>query len=382
MLNPFRPRSFSPSGQSARSISQTPALAMAGNRCLSSLKSELRKLGPGSPVLSRLEELQASGLYAEIREWAKAQTEMAGSPDQVLQCQKNAAEAHALTYALQAMVDFGQRYDGFSPACMPVAPADAGAPDTGFLRQIRPHHRESLLDDFSQSFRAESVERQTAIRSALSAALAGKLQAEGILPSCSEGASAAAGPRLDEAELLALLDYVNSRTGTFNALNSTAIARDYYGEPVLASALTVFRSALYGAVDKLCRHPAFGRRDVRAYKGVRLSDTAAGFRLRMLEEALAHRRLIAFPSVLSASSDPDKSYFRTKFDHGYTIELSMTMPVACDVDAFHDLSTKGEQEVLAPAGQRYRVTGKSEQRVLVPERAAEFTGCRYELEPE
>lgn len=387
MLNVSRTAGLASTGVATRSCSSPQAATMASSPRLSNLRSELRGLPQGRPMLERLEKLQSSSLYSELREWARTQAAMVGTPDTVIHGQKNAAEIHALTYALQAIVEFGKRYELISHTGAPLPAAGSDALEAEFLRQIKPGHRDNLLNDFGLSFRAESAERKVSVMSVLSPRLLDRLRADGVLAGADGGITNARKDKtsaqgLGEAELLALLDYVNSRSGTFNAVNGTAIARDYYGEPVLASAVAVFRAALHGAVDKLCGHEAFVLHNARACKGIRLDDLASPFRLHMLEEALAHRKLIAFPSVLSASSDPEKSYFRTKYDLGYTMELQMTMPIACTVDAFHDLSTKGEQEILAPAGQRYRVTGKSEQVVVVPEQAAEFTGCRYELVPE
>lgn len=386
MLNCSRITNFAPTGITTRGWGSSQSSALANTPHLSKLRCELKALTSASPMLARLKDLHASGLYSEVREWARTQSAIDGPPDTVIRGRKHAAEAHALTYALQATVEFGERYEVAARIDASIPAVGSDALESEFLRQIRPWHREHLLADFSQSFKAESGERKASILSVLSPRLIDKLRADGVLagtrddritPASGEEASG----RLGEAELLALLDYVNSSTGTFNALNGTAIARDYYGEPVLASAVAVFRTVLYRAVHKLCSHEAFVLRNVPAYKGIRLNDLASAFRLHMLEEALAHRRQVAFPSVLSASSEPEKSYFRTKYDLGYTIELHMTMPIACAVDAFHDLSTKGEQEILAPAGQRYRVVGKSEQVVAVPEQAAQFTGYRYELVP-
>ncbi len=385
MLNFSRSANFGSTGFATRSCSSSQPASLARVPKLSTLRSELKDLTSGKPMLVRLQELHSSSLYLELREWAKVQSAIAGTPESVIRGQRNAAEAHALTYALQALVEFGNRYELASRIGDLIPAAGSEALESEFLRQINSRHRNNLLNDFSQSFNAESDERKASVLSVLSPELVDRLRADGVL-ACSEDdmkhGNKAPGQRLGEAELLALLDYVNSSTGTFNALNGTAITRDYYGEPVLASAVAVFRSALYSAVDKLCGHESFVLHNVPAYKGIRLNDLASGFRLHMLEGALAHRGRIAFPSVLSASSDPDKSYFRTKFDLGYTIELQLTMPIACAVDAFHDVSTKGEQEILAPAGQRYRVTGKSEQAVMVPEQGAEFIGYRYDLAPE
>jgi len=388
MLSSLRSAASPPASLLARSLSGGPASAISCVSPVLAFKSELKKLSQDIPALSQLEDLRSAGIYREVREWAKTQAAICGSPDHVFQSRKNAAEAHALTYALHAVTEFGHRYviSLITDRRMPAT--GTSTLESAFLRQIQPGHRQKLFSVFRESFIAETDERQAMILSALSPTLTRQLHAEGILPvGCGPGTAAAGDDpapahQLGEAELLALVDYVNSTSGTFNAVNGTAIAKDYYGETVLASALSVFRAALCSAVDKLCSHEAFGRRNILACKGIRLDDLASGFRLHMLEAALKHRRLVAFPSVLSASSRPDQSYFQSKFSEGYSAELQLRMPVACAVDAFHDSTTKHEQEILAPAGLRCRVIGKTVQPARVPEYGADAVGDRYELAPE
>lgn len=339
-----------------------------------------------------LTEIRNSSLYQECYEWGRRQAQAASRnhPPANLVNARNAAAVHTICYALDAFIGFSRHYD--SPSKHPAASApNATDLKHEFLKQIRNQHRNHLLAQFRQSMRANSEERRAAVVSALDPQLIDHLTATGVISVDDIRQEVNFHRRqlplartLNEAELLAIVDYLNSGTGTFNVVNGTAMASAYYGEHALHSRTVVFGAALASAIDKLCDHPYFGRRDTVCYKGIRLNGLDTPFRLAMLNSAHANKGWVAFPNVLSASCDPEHSYAKKKFDEGYTLECMLTMRKGFYADPFHDVHTMGEQEILGPANQRFRVTGKSSFKIFDwrGETPQEVDVDRYEMKPE
>ncbi len=392
MLRISNHRSLSRYNHRSRSYQSASPPPSAGESGFKALRMRLREAAHQADA-GQLAELRRSALYKECYEWGRRQAQAASrstGPRSADLGARNAAAVQTICYALDAFVDFSRHYD------VQATPEDCSVPSTAadiehaFLKQIRSTHRDKLLSKFRESLRANSEQRRAAVLSAIDGTLLDRLGAAGIIPTAGDLDETKAWRRqsdpalaLNEAELLALVDYLNSATGTFNVVNGAAIASAYYGEHALHSRIGVFSAALAGAISKLCDHPFFARRDIICYKGLRLNSLDAPFRLAVLEEACAKGGLVAFPNVLSASCDPEHSYARKKFEDGYTLECMITMRRGFYADPFHDVDTMGEQEILGPARQRFRVTGKSSFKVFDwgGEKPQELDVARYELTP-
>jgi hypothetical protein len=295
---------------------------------------------------------------------------------------------HTICYALDAYAGFVERYDASPITITERSKTNPAELEQTFLSQIHSNHRRNLVEQFHATFQANDDERQGALLSALNPELRAKLSANGVIRSSvrAEPGRAIGGfdPKkqgINEAELLALLDYLSSGTGTFNVVNGAAMAKAYYGEPVLQSCVNVFSTALASGINKLCEHPWFGRRDIVVYKGIRLTTLDEPFRMAMLKEAHERNGLVSFPSVLSASCDPNNSYARTKLSEGYSIECVITMRRGFYADPFHDTQTMGEHEILGPAQQRFRIVGKDAIIIGNPESGSDVEIERYKLSP-
>lgn len=359
---------------------------------ITTLKVRLREAAD-QPGVAQFADLRQSTLYKEMVAWGQRQAQAAAQKT-VADCTddnaRNAAAVQAICYTLDAYLDFSRHYD--APPAPPVGSALNNERDIeqAFLTQIRPRHREHLLTQFHESIKANTDDRRAAVLSTLDCHLLDKLCAAGIVSLATIDDEVQAyrqqaqpTPSLTEAELLAVVDYLNSATGTFNVVNGAAIASAYYGEHALRSRISVFSAALNSAISKLCNHPYFARRDIVCYKGIRLSRMDSPFRLAALNDACARQSLIAFPNVLSASCDPEQSYARKKYEQGYTLECRLTMRRGFYADPFHDPRTMGEQEILGPANQRFRVTGKSGFNIIdwSGETPQEVEVDRYEMKP-
>ena len=363
-----------------------------GEASLTALRMNIRAAAPHLNEAT-LSNIRNSTVYREVYEWSKQQADAVcreGIMDTTDIRARNAATAHTICYTLDALVGFSNHYQCDMPTMVASAAGCRKNIEEAFLRQIKPTHLNNLLSKFNESFRANSDERRAAILSALHPTLVDKLNAAGVISVTdidklvqASLSSQDMSRTLNEAELLTVVDYLNSSTGTFNAINGAALASAYYGEHLLGLPVSLFSAALASAIDKLCDHPFFARHDIVCHKGIRLTGIDSPFRLASLKSACANGGLIAFPNVLSATCDPAQSYAKKKFELGYNLECMITMRRAFYADPFHDFHTMGEQEILGPANQRFRVTGKSTFKVFdwgaaTPE---EVDVDRYELKP-
>ncbi len=353
---------------------------------LARLKGSLKQLPKQADMVQSLRELRTSPIYGELMNWTKKQYEVIPKSGDVHDDPRvrNVAGGHALCYALNSVVHLANGYDLNLTDRIAATDNDPEAAERAFLSQIRPAHAEALVKAFRESWRANSELRQAAILSALQPGVAEKLGltiTERHTRLAQAWGTISASQQLTLGELLALVDYVNSATGTFNAVNGTALAAAYYGEPVLQKMTATLSATLDSAIQKLCRHPYFGRQEITTYKGILLSDEAGVFRKAMLNAAVGSGKLIPFPNVLSATANPNKSYAATKDSLGYSIELQITMRTAFYADPFHDTLTMGEDEVIGPRGQKFIVTEKLATEVF-SERRERFEWIdRYVLKP-
>lgn len=377
-----------------RAFSYPQRSVPSGQRKLSTQASATEKLKQeivsaskrGQPVPT-LRQLRQSQLYEDV--WQSSQTPSHGAQgsDPAAQA-KTAAEAYTMCHALDAVVKLSDAYDfTLTPRPKPEArrgEATAQANEHAFLEQITSSHLKTLIADFHRSWSKNNEVRQAAILSALAPKVAAQFDLAAT-PAHREHMQQWATPapelQLKQSELLALVDYVNSATGTFNAVNGAAMAGAYYGDKILPGLMQVFSTALNGAIAKLCEHPYFGKTDILTFKGIKLQNISARIRRDMLESAVGTAKIIAFPNVLSTTSDPSKSYAVQKFSQGYTIECQIRMAKGFDADPFHDEMTMGESEVIGPAGQRFNVVGKEGVLVADPEMATHIEIDRYLLEP-
>ena len=356
---------------------------------LTTLKMRIRAVSQTGNK-SELIALRSSEFYRECYEWGKRQAINASNTvgGSKLSSARNAAAVHTICYALDAYAGFIERYDASPITITERSKTNPAELEQAFLNQIHHNHRHNLIERFHATFKANDDERQGALLSALNPELRAKLSASGVIhTSCSPEPGRVAGEfdvikhGINEAELLALLDYLSSGTGTFNVVNGAAMAMAYYGEPALQSCINVFSTALASGINKLCEHPWFGRRDIVVYKGIRLTTLDEPFRMAMLKEAHERNGLVSFPSVLSASCDPHNSYARTKVSEGYSIECVITMRRGFYADPFHDTQTMGEHEILGPAQQRFRIVGKDAITIGNPESGSDVEIERYKLSP-
>ncbi len=349
--------------QAKRSHSVMARSASTQAHTLNRLKQGLQAAAANPNPVPALHQLRHSPLFEEV--WQAGKTPIDSSrldPEAARNHARLAAEAFTTCHALDAVIRLSTSYRiTLPPRPRTTAGEAAQANERAFLEQITPDHAKKLIADFHQSWAKNSELRQAAILSALGPETASRLELP--CPAAHREVAKTWGVtppdrQLGMSELLALVDYVNSDTGSFNAVNGAAMAGAYYGDKTLPGMMRVFSAALDGAVAKLCAHPYFGKTDIVTYKGINLNNPSGRFRIEALEAAVGTGKVIAFPNVLSTTADPEQSYAVQKYFDGYTIECRIRMHQAFDADPFHDVLTMGEQEVIGPAGQRFVVIGK------------------------
>ena len=316
-------------------------LTSNANTSMQELRQCLRQARTSSNPIPVLQQMRESPLFREVLDMVKAASQSVQSHQQAhLDPQARiAATGYALCYAVDAVTSMADHYELHlttrTKQSNTSGSLDAQGIDQAFMAQIKKPHAERLKNAFHGSWQANNIERQAAILSAISPEVAAQFD---LSPSATHKAlakswgSIAPELLLSRSEMLALLDYVSSQTGTFNAVNGSAIASANYGEQLFSSVTEVFSAALVRAILKLSHHPYFERVNVETYKGINLSDKSGIFRKAALEAALGTEKPIVFPQVLSTTSDPIHSYAVAKHHLGYTLECQLVIARGFNAD--------------------------------------------------
>lgn len=363
MLNKF---SRSVTRHSPRTISKRSVSTLTEN--LETLNQGIKKAAKEKNPILKLRELRASDTYKEVSAMLNSarNTIRVSNQTHLDPAARTVAAAHTICHAFDAVIELSKIYD---LEAMTVQSSSAGEEkvsaevnDLAFREQITPEHETYLMSTFRTSWNKNDSLRQAAIFSVIHPEVAAEI---GLKPDktlteiSSRWGSIPPHKQLMKSELLALMDYVNSTTGIFNATNGAAMAEAYYQQKMMSDLIQVVSTALVGSINKLTEHPYFGKKNIETYKGINLSNDAAGlFRYAALKAAVRNETAISFPQVLSASSEELQSYARTKYDFGYVVECKIMMEKACYVDPFHDQNSRGEHEVIGEPGQKFVVTDR------------------------
>ncbi len=359
------------------------------NGCLDQLQRVLKDTGQLANPMPRIREIRFSPLFNEVKEMITEARHSIGDM-QYAHLDPNArtaAAGDALCHAIAAISDITTKYDltiNTNGHRSRHADSAREADTLAFMTQIKPNHVDDLKASFSDTWLANPVEGQAAILSVLAPEVAADLGLTARpehLEWANQWGVIRPEQQLNQAELLALVDYVHSHTGTFNAVNGAAIAGAYYGEKTLPSITRVFSDAVNSAVLKLIDHPYFGKTNIKTYKGINLSGDSGPFRQAMLEAAIRDGKPIFFPQIISATSDETQSYAATKFHLGYQHECEIWLLKAANVNGFHTVHTMGQMEHIGLPGAIFIIVWRKAIEVMDAERpgsGAMYTryGCR------
>ncbi|MGB4347066.1 MAG: hypothetical protein WBJ21_11800 [Burkholderiaceae bacterium] len=342
---------------SARTSSIAPSrhIHLASNP-LEQIRQQLKELKVGPPLQYQLVELHEQ-YHEELDQWSSEQAKLAACQPRSIYNEhaRLAAEAYCLNTAIHEVSGFLLKYD--------VRTAGASLIDS-----ISDYHRLILEADFQQAYRQLDEHGKMQLMMAVEPGVLKKMGIENppvldkALNKFSEKIPSSL--LLTEAEFIATIDYLNSSTKLFAALNSAARIKDFYAQALFAETVACVSTELNAGLIKLSLHPCFARTDITVHKGVCMSNQAGIFRLAALDHALMHDTKIYSPHTVSATEEETQSYLTTKSPNIYNVGLKINIKRGAALDHLHDAITHGEHEVALPAGASFRVTGKSEQLVF------------------
>ena len=345
-----KPIRINPQFQSHQHLSQTPS-------ALARFTEKIYTIKHDTNLHSNLIALQTEE-NNNLFNWAKSQLNLASQQSLSISCipSRQAAKAGTLISALLESCCYLKKYN----------PGTIG--DT-LLNCIEPQHRLMLINSFRASF--ESADSQSKLN-LISAIDDGVLKKIGIYSdpllqqqATNKKSSAVTKKYLDESELLALIDYVNSSTGIFNIVSTAGRAKSYYGIDFFQRVIQIYVETLNSALDKLYSNIDFNKHDIAIFKGIHLGRLEGRFNRAHLENAYHQGSLIAFPHPISGTIEANESYANTKYDQGYQHELTLTIPIGANVDPFHDTQTRGQKEIISPAGLCFTVYEKYQREVAL-----------------
>ncbi len=319
------------------------------------IRQQLKTLKVGPQLQMQLVELHEQH-HEELDQWSRDQASLAMRQPRSIYNEhaRLAAEGYCLNTAIHEVSGFLLKYD--------VRAAGASLIDS-----ISDYHRLILEADFQQAYRQLDEHGKMQLMMAVEPGVLKKLGIENspisdrVLNRFSEKIPPSL--FLTEAEFIAVIDYLNSSTKLFAALNSAARLKDFYAQALFAETVACVSAELNAGLIKLCLHPSFARTDITVHKGVCMSNQAGIFRLAALDHALMHDTKIYSPHTVSATEEETQSYLTTKSPDIYNVGLKVKIKRGAALDHLHDAITQGEHEVALPAGASFRVTGKSEQLV-------------------
>ncbi len=208
---------------------------------------------------------------------------------------------------------------------------------------ISSKHKTYLIETFNDTF--------TALQHSDQLAMAGVVQPEVLvrlgLPVSKEAMNFSTAknnegnPQLSMDQLLAMIDYCNSSSDMFNAVNESLRIWQVCGVDKLSSITSCLSTPLNQALNILIKHDAFFYRGP-LYKGIAMYNAAGSFRLSKMQPGMKYTS----PHWSSATLLESRNYSLTKQDR----QLQLTI---CDAEGvrahmFNDVSSIREGEVIMP----------------------------------
>lgn len=227
------------------------------------------------------------------------------------------------------------------------------APGMSLCDAIDPTHKNYLIDSLHQSFPQLSPTDQRALATVIRPDVLSKLN----LPCSSEeqrlsNTTQLAGmPQLDENQVIALLDYCNSLTGNFNAVNDSKRTLQLCNVGTLISITSCLSKPLEEGLQILSMHQPFIYQGP-AWKGIALLEPAGQFRLSRIQPGMSYTS----PHWSSVTHIERENY--TEKGDGYrTCKLSIAHAEGVHVHMFNDVSSIRQGEVMLPPEPMYFTEG-------------------------
>ena len=158
-------------------------------------------------------------------------------------------------------------------------------------------------------------------------------------------------PQLTADHVLALVDYCNSQTGSFNSANDGMRVWQISGSDTLAKISDCLTRPLNEALEILSLHENF-RYEGPAYKGIVLINGAGPYRLARMQPGMTY----ISPHWLSATSRPESNYASDACcysSHALSMnrrdtQITVLNTKAVKVHLFNDISSIHQGEIMIP----------------------------------
>lgn len=223
------------------------------------------------------------------------------------------------------------------------------APGMSLCDAIDPNHKNYLIDSLHRSFPQLSSLDQRALATVIRPDVLSKLN----LPCSSEekrlsSATQLAGtPQLDENHVIALLDYCNSVTRNFNAVNDSKRTLQLCNVDTLASITSCLSKPLEEGLQILSMYQPFIYKGP-AWKGIALLEPAGQFRLSRIQPGMSYTS-----PHWSSVTHIEKENYAEKGDGYRTCKLSIADAEGVHVHMFNDISSIRQGEVMLPPEPMY-----------------------------
>jgi len=243
-----------------------------------------------------------------------------------------------------------QLIEGLSSMDQFFAHYDVSIPGVSLEVAIHPSHRDALIHDFRESWFSMNAEDRKALSEVISEKTFHQL---GITLNVSEKQHAAQkglsiAPQLSMAHCLALLDYANSSSGSFNATNNSARLWHYYGVDTLAKITASLYEPFCEALRILENYPAFCY-EGSAYKGLSIANPAGNFRLSCMQAGMP----LHCAHGISATSRREKNYASSSnIWSTRDMQLTFVHSRGIKIHLFNDVTSRDQMEIIIPEGRQ------------------------------
>lgn len=252
---------------------------------------------------------------------------------------KLCAQAWQLIEGLSSMDQFFDHYE-------------VSIPDVSLEVSINPSHRESLSHDFRESWVSMNPEDKMNLIEVISEKTFHQF---GIILNTDEkqhamqkGATIAT--QLTMAHCLALLDYADSKSDSFNATNNSARLWHYYGVDTLLKITATLYGPFCEALRILENYPAFCY-EGPAYKGLSIANPAGNFRMSCMQPGMP----LHCAHGISATIKREKNYASSSNNHSNRdMQLTFVRTRGIKIHLFNDVTSQDQMEIIIPEGRKLK----------------------------
>ena len=216
---------------------------------------------------------------------------------------------------------------------------------------INPYHKNYLIKSFQKTILAITAKERNALSEIIHPKVFDWLDLK-MNPDEIKLSSNAAQKNLPQLRLhhvLALVDYCNSQTGSFNSVNDALRVWQMSGSDTFARISSCLISALDEALETLSLNEKF-RYEGPAYKGLVLANGAGPYRLAHMQVGMTY----VSPHWLSATTQPESSYASEAScysPHAISTnvrdtQMTIVHTKAVKVHLFNDISSIDQGEIM------------------------------------